>query len=73
MRMGDNMNTRENSKKLQLLILDLYMDGSVAISGDNTEILISRTVAPIREYIEVEVVTKLLRAKTVTILKGVTI
>jgi hypothetical protein len=49
------------------------MDGSVAISGDNTEILISRTVAPIREYIEVEVVTKLLRAKTVTILKGVTI
>lgn len=67
------MNTRENSKKLQLLILDLYMDGSVAISGDNTEILISRTVAPIREYIEVEVVTKLLRAKTVTILKGVTI
>jgi len=67
------MNTRENSKKLQLLILDAYMDGNVAISGDNTEILISRTVGPIREYIEVEVVTKLLRAKTVTILKGVTI
>jgi hypothetical protein len=67
------MISKENSKKLQLAILDQYMDGIIAISGDNTEILISRTVAPIREYIEVEVVTKLLRAKTVTILKGVTI
>jgi hypothetical protein len=67
------MISKENSKKLQLAILDQYMDGIIAISGDNTEILISRTASPIREYIEVEVVTKLLRAKVVTILKGVTL
>jgi hypothetical protein len=73
MRMGVNMISKENSKKLQLAILDQYMDGIIAISGDNTEILISRTASPIREYIEVEVVTKLLRAKVVTILKGVTL
>lgn len=65
------MISKVNSKELQLLILDKYMDGNIIISGDISDLLISRTFAPIREYIEVEMVTKLLRAKKITILEGV--
>jgi hypothetical protein len=67
------MITLENTKSIQLAILDKFMDGNITISGDKTNILISKTYAPIREYIEVEVVTKLLQAKKITILSGVII